>query len=753
MRGQPVQVAEQRPTDAEEPHHHDHGEQEEHRGLVGRLHDQPPGERGEQGRRERGGDRPRHTGQEAAIGQRQQGQQLLPRQPGRGRLSLLPDLSFGGLHRRRPVRGRLRSGLPCSAVPGSVHHHSRPPVQQPVMRSRHHDRLQALAVRQPPRRQVHQRGTHPFGAGRVQVGRRLVHGHQPAARSPGQPPSCIVSGTGHQARQHPGQPEPAALPRAQIVRTPCQHAWQGAGGERMPDDLRQLGGLRPGRAGIQLQLGPHRGFAEGRVLPQPGHRAATQSIHAPAEGGDIIPQHAGQGSHQRGLAGARGSREHGQSGLQPQVQSPLSGLSGGPDDGRQGCSVRVPVGDGHLVQADRSGGVGVLLLGGLQGGERARDGTIGLRPCPAHGLQSVLGGVVGGADVPERQIHLRGQSQHQQAGVEVQLAVDQADPDEHGHHRHGEGADQLQGEAGHECGPQGGHRGGAVALGDLGQRLTLGPGTAQTHQDRQPPSQLQQVVGEPVEAVGGLFHPVLGVPADQHHEQRDQRDRQHQDQCRDPVVRQDPHAQGQRHHRGRGQRGQVLGEPVIHAVQPGAGQHRIGPGPISPGPRRVQSAPDQGQTQFLLGAQRRPPGHHLLAPDCQRTSEHPEHTEDHREARLRTAGPGGQAVPCRVEGGRIRAEQQPHQVLTLRCRQHGGQVRHAACQTRGQQHPAHGLDAGQQGQHGHRRPTTPGGGQLGSHQALRPGSPRVTQGYGSPAAACGTPSTSTPDTPARSARR
>ena len=753
MRGQPVQVAEQRPTDAEEPHHHDHGEQEEHRGLVGRLHDQPPGERGEQGRRERGGDRPRHTGQEAAIGQRQQGQQLLPRQPGRGRLSLLPDLSFGGLNGGRPVRGRLRSGPPCSAVPGSVHHDSGPSVQHPVMRGRHHDRLQALAVRQPPRSQVHQRGTHPLGAGRVQVGRRLVRGDQPAARSPGRPPSCIVSGTGHQARQHPGQPEPAALPRAQIVRTPCQHAWQGAGGERMPDDLRQFGGLRSGRAGVQLQLALHGGLTEGRVLPQPRHRTAAQSVHAPSEGGRVLPQHPGQGPHQRGLAGARGPREHRQPGVQLQVQSRLSARRDGPDDGRQGCAVRVPVGDAHLAQLDRSDGDGGRLLGWLEGGERVRDRTVSLRPCPAHGLHPVLGGVVRGPDVPERQIHLRGQGQHQQAGVEVQLAVDQTDPDEHGHHRHGEGADQLQGEAGHERGPQGGHRGGAVALGDLGQRLTLGPGTAQPHQDRQPACQLQQVVGEPVQSVGGLLHPVLGVPADQHHEQRDQRDRQHQDQRRDPVVRQDPHAQSQRHHGGRGQCGQVLGEPVVHAVQPGAGQHRIGPGPVSPGARRVQSTSDQGQPQLLLGAQRRPPGHHLLAPDCQRTSEHPEHTEDHREARLSAAGPCGEAVPCRVEGGRVRAEQQSHQVLTLRCRKHGGQMRHAARQTRGQQHPAHGLDAGQQGQHGHRRPSSPGGGQFGSHLALRPGSPRATQGCGSPAAACGTPSTSIPDMPARSARR
>ena len=134
--------------------------------------------------------------------------------------------------------------------------------------------------------------------------------------------------------------------------------------------------------------------------------------------------------------------------------------------------------------------------------------------------------MVGGAQLAQRQVAVRREDQGQQAGFEGHVAVHQADADEHGHHGHGNRGDEFQRQGGQERGAQRPHGPGAVFLGDLLKGLALRGGTAQAHQDGQALGQLQHVGGQPGQGFLGLADVVLGVPADQHHKQRDQRNRQ-----------------------------------------------------------------------------------------------------------------------------------------------------------------------------------------------------------------------------------
>ena len=143
--------------------------------------------------------------------------------------------------------------------------------------------------------------------------------------------------------------------------------------------------------------------------------------------------------------------------------------------------------------------------------------------------------MVGGAQVPQRPVAFRRQHQGQQPGFQRHAAVDQPDADEDGHHGHRDGADEFQGHGGQERRAQGGHGRFAVGLADVGQRLALGGCAAQANQDRQSAGQLQQMVGEPVQSAGSQLHPLLGVEADQDHEDGHQRHRQHHNQGADPV--------------------------------------------------------------------------------------------------------------------------------------------------------------------------------------------------------------------------
>ncbi len=147
--------------------------------------------------------------------------------------------------------------------------------------------------------------------------------------------------------------------------------------------------------------------------------------------------------------------------------------------------------------------------------------------------------MVRGAHVPQRQVTLRRKDEGQQPYLESHIAVDEAHSDEDGNHRHRDGADQLKGKRGQESHTKGFHGAFRVAGPDVLQCPRLGAGTAEPDECGEATGQLEQVVREPVQGRSCLGGPVLCVPADEHHEHRNQRNGHHDDDGAHPVSEQD----------------------------------------------------------------------------------------------------------------------------------------------------------------------------------------------------------------------
>ena len=217
-----------------------------------------------------------------------------------------------------------------------------------------------------------------------------------------------------------------------------------------------------------------------------------------------------------------------------------------------------------------SGGRGVAGSGGARSRVRgARSGGPGvdLGEGGVGGGDAVGGVVVVDADLPDREVGLRGEDQDEQGGGQIQVAVEHPEADRHRDHRHRQGRQQLQHQGGEKGDPQRPH--GLAAVGRLAapQPLGLGLGAAEDLQGGQAGDQVGEVPGEP-----GLHRPAalgegLGRPADQGHEDRDQRQRERDDQRRGEVGAQDRHPHHQRNGDRQRQLRQVLGEVAVQRVQ------------------------------------------------------------------------------------------------------------------------------------------------------------------------------------------
>ncbi len=247
-----------------------------------------------------------------------------------------------------------------------------------------------------------------------------------------------------------------------------------------------------------------------------------------------------------------------------------------------------------------------------QGGDRGLEHLEDL----LRGRQPLGGRVVLRPDLTQRQISLRRQDQDDQPGVQIELPVDQPHADGHGHQRHRERRQQFQGEGGEEGDAQGPHRRLPVVVGDLADRLGLRLGPAEDLQRRQPGHHVQEVSGQPGQQPPLAVHPGLGGHADQHHEERNQRQGDHDDGRRHPVLGDDPGEDRHRDDHREAQLGQVAREVVVEGVHAPGGQRHQRPGPLSaqPAGSQVRGPVQQPAAQLRLDRRPGPMGRQLREP-------------------------------------------------------------------------------------------------------------------------------------------
>ncbi|MCB5280537.1 hypothetical protein BJQ89_00259 [Arthrobacter sp. ES1] len=232
--------------------------------------------------------------------------------------------------------------------------------------------------------------------------------------------------------------------------------------------------------------------------------------------------------------------------------------------------------------------------------------------------------MVGSAQFPQRQVTVRGEDQGQQPGFQCHVTVHQPDADKDRDDGHRDGGDELQRERGQEGGPQRPHGPPSILLREVLKGLALGSGAAEPNEHGQALGEFQHVAGEPRQRRPGFPDALIGVPADQDHKHRHQRDGQHNHNGTDPVGEQNAGSQQQRERSAVHQGREVLGVVAVQGIQsPGRenGKAAVG-GPGGPG-AAAQRTRQQLRTQFLLHTQCSAARRCRLRPDGQGAQHHP----------------------------------------------------------------------------------------------------------------------------------
>lgn len=189
-----------------------------------------------------------------------------------------------------------------------------------------------------------------------------------------------------------------------------------------------------------------------------------------------------------------------------------------------------------------------------------------------RGREPLGRGVVLRTDLPQRQIRLGCQHQHHQAGVEVEFTVHQPHSDTDRDQGDGDGGEEFEHEGGEKGDPQGAQRRPAVLPGDGPDRGGLGLGPAEDLQGGQALDDIEEVARQPGEQPPLAVHPRLGGPADQDHEQRDQRKGEDDRERREPVAGDDPGQHGEGNDDRQPQLRQIAGEVVVQGVDAPGGE-------------------------------------------------------------------------------------------------------------------------------------------------------------------------------------
>ena len=477
----------------------------------------------------------------------------------------------------------------------------------------------------------HDRGADQLGGVLIEMSGRFVE-HQQA-------------GTGVHPRQCASHRQAPQFTRAEL-------------GGGCPGDAREpdLGEGGRGVRAVQRQFLTRGGREHSRGLGRPPHEVRRDPRDPPLHG-RVVRQRPDERREERGFAGPAGTGDGddaAQLGVEPgDRRGPTTGvpdLERGHADRGVVVASRVGSGRGHA-------GHGVVVASRV-GSER----RVEVLASPAQRGETILGGVERHPHATQDGKALGGEQQREQRGLQVHGPVEQAQTQKYRHHRHGERRDELQRQGGQERPSQRLPGAAAVDPLDAGQRIRLLLDATEPDQDGQPARQLCQMVGQPGQRTQGRVRPLAGVPPDQDHEQRHQRDRQHDHQRADPVGGEDADQEQRWHHECRDDGGHRLDVVLVQVVHPLGREHR---GPAARVARPGHPAP-QPAPELLLDGGGGPAGSDLGPPfGCgpqQRTAQTEDQDRPHR--------PGGQGARRQSGDAPRHGLGHQHQPQRAQCRQH-----------------------------------------------------------------------------------
>ncbi len=234
------------------------------------------------------------------------------------------------------------------------------------------------------------------------------------------------------------------------------------------------------------------------------------------------------------------------------------------------------------------------------------------------------------AELAQRCVELRRENQDRQPGLETEPTAVETNADGDRDERDAQRRRQLQHRSGEEADPQRAHRGPPVLLAHLDDRLGLSPTAVERAKGRQPAHDVEEVRREQPQRVPALPRALLGVPADQPHEERHERERHQHDQGGLDVDPRRPGEHRDRHEAGEHDLGQVAAEvglEPVHALNRGGGD--LGAlGAVERGRLGAQAALDECKPEL---GEHRPgcaPPCHLESPGEQPTGGEHEHEQD-----------------------------------------------------------------------------------------------------------------------------
>ena len=231
-----------------------------------------------------------------------------------------------------------------------------------------------------------------------------------------------------------------------------------------------------------------------------------------------------------------------------------------------------------------------------------------------------------GADGAQRQVGLRGEDQHEEGGLEADVAVQQPQADRDRDERDGDAGQQLQHQRGQERQTEGRHRRPPVAVGHRADGLDLRLRSAEDLERRQAGHDVEEVSRQPLQRAQLTVGVAAGRRSDEHHEHRDQGECDRDDDRREPVLCGDHGQDGERHDHGQHELRQVAREVAVEGVDTPRGQgHELAGAPAAEGGRGVGGDPlGQGGPQLGLDAGRAAIGGHVAVPGDPR----PHHDDD-----------------------------------------------------------------------------------------------------------------------------
>ncbi len=415
-----------------------------------------------------------------------------------------------------------------------------------------------------------------------------------------------------------------AQPGVEAVRERVRHARVG---QRPPDRLGRR--VRPAHAHV---VG-HRAREQMRPLGHPGNagvprlrRQIAEIDAAYADAARVRRRQAQEHVQQRRLPGPAGPRDREHLARRHGQRQPVE---------CRGVASRIR--DAQSFDDDR--------VRGRVGHDRPRSARRGRRVEHVEDLlrgRGALGsGVVARSQPAQRKVGLRREHQHEQRGLEADVAAQQPQADRDRDERHRDRGQQLQDQRGKEREPQRGQRALAVASGDGLDRGRLRLRPAEHLQRREAGDDVEEVAAQPVQDAHLLVGALAGRGAHQRHEQRDQRHR-HDDDCRRYPIPGHEHGQ---HRRGHDEREdelrEVLREEPVERVDAARGQRR-------PAAGRSALAGEQRGPELGLGARRAAGGGRRCEPRSGRPG------DDHDQQRYKRAV--GRRVAGECTGNDVREQ-------------------------------------------------------------------------------------------------